>query len=64
MAYIHGPTMTGIPYRETQFVNRSLEELLGKARELLSTILSSILSSIDVDLEDIQERIFPEPSPI
>jgi len=45
-------------------VNRSLEELLGKARELLSTILSSILSSIDVDIEDIQERIFPEPSPI
>lgn len=58
MAYTHGPTMTGIPYRETQFVNRSLEELLGKARELLSTILSSI----DVDIEDIQERRFPEPS--
>jgi len=41
-----------------RFVNRSLEELLGKARELLSTILSSI----DVDIEDIQERRFPEPS--
>ena len=60
MAYTRGPTMPVIPHREKQFVNRSLEKLLEKAREFLSTIIQSIY----VDTDEIKERIFPEPSPI
>lgn len=55
MAHTHGPTMPGIPHREMQFVNRSLEELLEKAKRFLSTIIQSIW----VDMDEIKEKICP-----
>jgi len=57
LAHTHGPTMPGIPHREMQFVNRSLEELLGKRREFLSTIIQSMWG----DMDDIKKDM---PSPL
>jgi len=39
--------MPDIPHREMQFVNRSLEDLLEKAKGFLSTIIQSMWGDMD-----------------
>lgn len=59
MAQTHRSVMRGIPHRETRWrMKESLDDLLGKVRDFPSTILLPM----EIDTEDIKDRIRPEHS--
>ena len=58
MTQTHRSVMRGIPHRETQWCMKgSLDDLPRKVRDFPSTILLPM----EIDTEDIKDRIHPEP---
>ena len=61
MARTHGSVIRGIPHREKRWrMKGSLDDVLGKVRDFPSTILLPM----EIDTEDIKDRIHPEPSQV